>query len=68
MYVRTADAKYTGSSSRRWPITSGTLAYNPERSSEALVRTYGATGAKPSAFNDAYYGLYDVSMWTDRRD
>jgi hypothetical protein len=46
-----------------------TSAYNPERSLwKALVRTYGAAGAKAVlAFNDAYYGLYDVSMWTDRQ-
>jgi hypothetical protein len=46
-----------------------TSAYNPERSLwNALVGNYGAPGAKEIlAFNDAYYGLYDVSMWADRQ-
>jgi len=46
-----------------------TSAYNPERSLwKALVRNYGAAGAREIlAFNDAYYGVYDVSMWTERQ-
>jgi hypothetical protein len=46
-----------------------TSEYNPERSLwKALVRNYGVPAAKKIlAFNDAYYGLYDVSMWTERQ-
>jgi len=71
MYVNgTADSevyriKFATAADYEW----NTSAYNPERSLwKALVRNYGATGAKAIlAFNDAYYGLYDVSMWTERQ-